>query len=134
MARANTITTFTAGPREKNDGCFSPTRFTGLLCWIPPVTRIARLWNLHQDLVGVNVLLLSRKALANARRALGNPEICVVPRSNDSFLSGMALYGARLDKGYSLTDCISIQAMRRRFDKRIEQRKHFGQPVNLTSR
>jgi hypothetical protein len=33
--------------------------------------------------------------------------IALVPQSRESFLSGMALYGARPDKGYSLTDCIS---------------------------
>jgi predicted nucleic acid-binding protein len=28
-----------------------------------------------------------------------------------SFLSGLQLYGTRLDKGYSLTDCISMQTL-----------------------
>jgi hypothetical protein len=37
----------------------------------------------------------------------------VVPQSRDSFLAGMALYGSRPDKGYSLTDCISMQTMRK---------------------
>jgi predicted nucleic acid-binding protein len=38
--------------------------------------------------------------------------VTVVPRSRDSFLSGLELYQQRLDKTYSLTDCISMQAMR----------------------
>jgi len=33
----------------------------------------------------------------------------VIPQSRASFCSGMALYRARPDKGYSLTDCISVQ-------------------------
>ena len=36
-----------------------------------------------------------------------------VPQSRNSFLDGLALYNARLDKGYSLVDCISMQTMRR---------------------
>ncbi len=36
----------------------------------------------------------------------------VCPQSHQTFLDGYALYKARPDKGYSLTDCISMQAMR----------------------
>jgi predicted nucleic acid-binding protein len=54
-----------------------------------------------------------RKAVTNAQRILDNRGVRVVPQSRQSFLSGMALYGARPDKGYSLTDCISMQTMRR---------------------
>src|SRR5437879_5584158 len=50
---------------------------------------------------------MRRKALGNARRILDNPRVRVVPQSRSSFLSGMALYEARPDKEYSLTDCIS---------------------------
>ena len=55
---------------------------------------------------------MRRKAFATAQRNLENPGVRVVPQSRQSFLSGMALYGSRPDKGYSLTDCISIQTMR----------------------
>jgi predicted nucleic acid-binding protein len=34
------------------------------------------------------------------------------PTTGQSFLSGLALYEARPDKEYSLTDCISMNAMR----------------------
>jgi uncharacterized protein len=37
----------------------------------------------------------------------------VVPQTHASFLDGLALYEARPDKEYSLTDCISMQTMRR---------------------
>ena len=37
----------------------------------------------------------------------------VLPQTHDSFLEGLALYESRLDKAYSLTDCISMQVMRR---------------------
>ena len=44
---------------------------------------------------------------------LANPSITVVPQSRQSFESGFRLYQARPDKAYSLTDCISMEAMRR---------------------
>jgi predicted nucleic acid-binding protein len=47
-----------------------------------------------------------------ADRILSNPGIIVRPQSHQSFLDGFALYKARPDKDYSLTDCISMQAMR----------------------
>jgi uncharacterized protein len=37
----------------------------------------------------------------------------VLPQTREGFLSGLQLYRARPDKGYSLTDCISMLAMRR---------------------
>jgi predicted nucleic acid-binding protein len=44
---------------------------------------------------------------------LSKPDIRVIPQSRSSFMEGLALYNSRPDKGYSLTDCISMQAMRR---------------------
>jgi predicted nucleic acid-binding protein len=41
---------------------------------------------------------LRRKALTHAQRILDDPGVRVVPQSRGSFLSGMALYGARPDK------------------------------------
>jgi predicted nucleic acid-binding protein len=37
----------------------------------------------------------------------------ILPQTRDGFLAGLGLYRARPDKGYSLTDCISMEAMRR---------------------
>lgn len=37
----------------------------------------------------------------------------VIPQTRDGFLAGLRLYRARPDKGYSLTDCISMDLMRR---------------------
>jgi predicted nucleic acid-binding protein len=36
----------------------------------------------------------------------------VISQTTDSFSAGLGLYRARLDKGYSLTDCISMETMR----------------------
>jgi len=43
---------------------------------------------------------------------INDPGILVRPQSHQSFLDGYALYKARPDKEYSLTDCISMEAMR----------------------
>jgi len=47
-----------------------------------------------------------------AERVLTNPGIIVRPQTHQSFLDGFALFKTRPDKGYSLTDCISMEAMR----------------------
>ena len=36
----------------------------------------------------------------------------MLPQSHDSFTRGVALYAQRLDKAYSLVDCISMETMR----------------------
>jgi len=53
-------------------------------------------------------------AVALVKDILGDPNITVVPQTRDSFLSGLNLYESRLDKDYSLTDCVSMEAMRKR--------------------
>lgn len=55
---------------------------------------------------------LRQSATAFIDGILSNPGIQVRPQSHQSFLDGFALYKARPDKGYSLTDCISMVAMR----------------------
>jgi uncharacterized protein len=56
------------------------------------------------------------------------PGVRVVPQSRESFLSGLQLYRARPDKGYSLTDCISMQTMRReRLTEVLTSDRHFEQ-------
>ena len=42
----------------------------------------------------------------------GNSSIHVVPATAESFQRGLALHGTRLDKSWSLTDCISFEVMR----------------------
>lgn len=72
--------------------------------------------------------LLRRKAVTNAQRILEDPGVEVIPQSRESFLSGMALYAARPDKGYSLTDCISMQTMRKKgLVEVLTNDRHFEQ-------
>lgn len=55
---------------------------------------------------------LRRNAAKSMRAILRDPTVRVIPQSNRSFHMGLELFHARPDKGYSLTDCISMQVMR----------------------
>lgn len=56
---------------------------------------------------------LRRLTSATIRSISVDPMIHIVPQSHQSFLTGLAFFEARPDKGYSLTDCLSMLAMRR---------------------
>jgi predicted nucleic acid-binding protein len=71
---------------------------------------------------------LRRKAAANVEAILRDPTVRVIPQSHDSFLAGLELYRARPDKGYSLTDCISMQTMLRQgLSDVLTNDRHFEQ-------
>ena len=53
---------------------------------------------------------LRQAAVAFIESILRNPAVSVREQSHQTFVDGFALYKARPDKGYSLTDCISMQA------------------------
>ena len=55
-----------------------------------------------------------RGAVAQAEGILSAANIEVTPQSHHAFMAGLTLYRARPDKGYSLTDCISMHTMRER--------------------
>ena len=55
---------------------------------------------------------IRRSVALNVENIVANSAVWVFAQSSTSFLDGLALYGARLDKGYSLTDCISMAVMR----------------------
>jgi predicted nucleic acid-binding protein len=56
--------------------------------------------------------VLRREAVNLIHDLHADPAVTVHPSSRQAFLSGFALYEARPDKGYSLTDCISMETMR----------------------
>jgi predicted nucleic acid-binding protein len=56
--------------------------------------------------------ILRQRAAMLVRRLHQRPAITIHPQSRATFLTGLALYDARPDKGYSLTDCISMETMR----------------------
>ncbi len=53
-------------------------------------------------------------AASVVRAIMRGEEIEVVRQTAELFSSGLDLYESRLDKGYSLTDCISMSVMRQR--------------------
>jgi predicted nucleic acid-binding protein len=56
----------------------------------------------------------ARQAAAQTvHRLRTTPNVQVLPQSDTSFDAGLQLYEARSDKQYSMTDCISMQHMRR---------------------
>lgn len=68
------------------------------------------------------------RAAATVRSLLADSEVRVISQSRESFLSGLSLYEARPDKGYSLTDCISMQTMRKEgLTEVLTNDWHFGQ-------
>jgi len=45
------------------------------------------------------------------REIMEDPRVTVVPQSRNTFLRGLERYQSRLDKDYSLTDCVSMNLM-----------------------
>jgi predicted nucleic acid-binding protein len=61
-------------------------------------------------------------------RIQADPSINILPQTHDGFLAGLRLYQARPDKGYSLTDCISMEALRREeLSEVLTNDEHFKQ-------
>ena len=56
--------------------------------------------------------VLRQEAVNLVRDLHADPAVTIHPQSNQTFLSGLALYQARPDKEYSLTDCVSMEVMR----------------------
>jgi predicted nucleic acid-binding protein len=61
-------------------------------------------------------------------RMQADPSIQIVPQTHEGFLAGLRLYQARPDKGYSLTDCISMETVRREgVSEVLTNDEHFTQ-------
>ncbi|MDE0153527.1 MAG: PIN domain-containing protein [Gammaproteobacteria bacterium] len=61
-----------------------------------------------------------------------NPNIEVIPQSRDSFDEGLRSYKSRIDKDYSLTDCISMNVMKSRSIQKILSADHHFEQEGLT--
>lgn len=71
---------------------------------------------------------LRQRASTLARNLHKKSTVTVHPQSRQTFFEGLALYEARLDKGYSLTDCISMVTMRREgITESLTHDNHFVQ-------
>lgn len=59
---------------------------------------------------------------------LASEDVRTLPQTHRSFLGSLELYRTRLDKAYSLTDCISMQTMRREgLTEVLTNDRHFEQ-------
>jgi predicted nucleic acid-binding protein len=75
----------------------------------------------HGDVIRKRVSEFVREILLDVR-------VEVIEHANTTFLDGLELYESRLDKGYSLTDCISMNTCREMEIKDILTKdKHFAQ-------
>jgi len=71
---------------------------------------------------------LRKQAVKMVKKIMANPNVKVIPQSRDSFLKGIELYEQRLDKTYSLTDCISMNIMNKEsINAVLTNDKHFEQ-------
>jgi uncharacterized protein len=71
---------------------------------------------------------MRREVTANVEAMLIDTGVRIIPQSHDSFVAGFELYHARPDKGCSLTDCISMQAMRKEgLSEVLTNDRHFEQ-------
>ncbi len=55
---------------------------------------------------------IRRRVVKQVHRILAAPEFEVLPMTRTAMLAGLSLHAQRPDRGYSLTDCISMQMMR----------------------
>jgi uncharacterized protein len=68
------------------------------------------------------------KASANVQRIRNTRSVRVTAQTTSSFEMGLDLYAARPDKGYSLTDCVSMQTMREQgLTEALTNDRHFDQ-------
>jgi uncharacterized protein len=62
------------------------------------------------------------------RDILQNDYVEVIQQNHETFLAGLELYRQRFDKEYSLTDCISMQTMKRlKIFEILTHDRHFTQ-------
>ena len=78
-----------------------------------------------------NAKRLYVRSLADARSPwslFNEPGVTVVRQRHASFLQAVSLYETRLDKHYSLTDCGSMEVMKRqRLTEALTNDRHFLQ-------
>ena len=75
-----------------------------------------------------NGLHIRTAAVLMVEAIMNNPQVTVVPMNRRTFIRSLALYKARPDKGYSLTDCSSMLLMRERsLLEALTTDRHFEQ-------
>jgi uncharacterized protein len=73
-------------------------------------------------------LKIRQRTVELVRGILESDDIQVIKQSHELFLEGLDLYERRLDKGYSLPDCISMNVMKKLdINQVLTHDKHFTQ-------
>ncbi|MBL9163958.1 MAG: type II toxin-antitoxin system VapC family toxin [Planctomycetaceae bacterium] len=71
---------------------------------------------------------LRHAAAAMVRAIQTSSDVRVISQSGESFLAGLAHYESRLDKSYSMADCVSMQVMRfQQIEAVLTNDHHFTQ-------
>jgi predicted nucleic acid-binding protein len=71
---------------------------------------------------------LRERAAQLVEGTYSSPDIEVIEQTHASFIQGLQLYKQRLDKGYSLADCVSMNTMRQlAITEVLTHDKHFNQ-------
>lgn len=69
-----------------------------------------------------------KEAAAVVKNVLKDPDIEVREQTRQSFVAGLSLYQQRPDKGYSITDCVSMNTMKQlSLTEVLTHDKHFSQ-------
>lgn len=73
-------------------------------------------------------LTIRRRAVDLVKGIMQSNDVQVIRQGHELFLSGFELYERRLDKGYSLPDCISMIVMKQlNISEVLTHDKHFAQ-------
>ncbi len=71
---------------------------------------------------------IRQRTVELVRGIMASDDIELVKQSHELFLMGLDLYERRLDKGYSLPDCISMTVMKQlNINEVLTHDKHFSQ-------
>jgi uncharacterized protein len=71
---------------------------------------------------------LRQEVAITVQELIDQLDVEIVWQTQLLFESGLSLYGMRLDKGYSLTDCVSMMVMRQRgIQEVLTHDRHFSQ-------
>jgi len=93
-----------------------------------PIVTTGELLTEYLNFFSSSPVPFRRKATLGVEQLLASSVVRVIPQSRESFRAGLQLHGRRLDKGYSLTDRVSMQTMRREgLAEALTNDRHFEQ-------
>ncbi|MDQ3132589.1 MAG: PIN domain-containing protein [Acidobacteriota bacterium] len=97
------------------------TRNVDLVTTEDILTEFLNFYSEHGEFMRLKVAAFVREILLDVR-------VKIIPRNETTFLNALELYESRLDKGYSLTDCISMNVCRNLgITKILTHDRHFEQ-------